>query len=148
MENLRKVTKIKLGVMLSSMTLPIAIVIVMAVGRFEFTNESIFYYWAPLPYIICALVEAYLAYKNYRYIKILKDNEYADYCLIKKNDERNKAIRLHTNTLAIKIFAYVLAVVLVFTAFLAKELFIFAGSMALAFIIIQLAVSFYYKKKY
>ena len=38
MENLRKVTKIKLGVMLSSMTLPIAIVIVMAVGRFEFTN--------------------------------------------------------------------------------------------------------------
>ena len=61
MENLRKITKIKLGVMLSSMTLPIIIVVVMAVGRFEFTNQSIFYYWSPLPYIICALIEAYLA---------------------------------------------------------------------------------------
>ena len=37
MESLRKITKIKLGVMLSSMTLPIIIVVVMAVGRFEFT---------------------------------------------------------------------------------------------------------------
>lgn len=148
MENLRKITKIKLGVMLSSMTLPIAIVIVMAVGRFEFTKESIFTHWSPLPYVICALVEAYLVYKNYRYVKILRDDEYADYYLIKKNDERNKAIRLHTNALVHKIFIYVLAVAIVFTAFLDVGYFILAGSIALAFLVIHLAVSFYYNRKY
>jgi hypothetical protein len=148
MENLRKITKIKLGVMLSSMTLPIIIVVVMAVGRFEFTNQSIFYYWSPLPYIICALIEAYLAYKNYRYVKILRDDEYADYYLIKKNDERNKMIRLHTNALVHKIFIYVLGVVLVFTAFLDPGYFILAGGIALAFFVIHVAVSIYYKKKY
>ncbi|RIA65022.1 hypothetical protein EI71_01665 [Anaeroplasma bactoclasticum] len=148
MENLRKITKIKLGVMLSSMTLPIAIVIVMAVGRFEFSKESIFFYWSPLPYIICALVEAYLTYKNYRYVKILRDDEYADYYLIKKNDERNKMIRLHTNALVHKIFIYVLAVVLVFTAFLDKSYFIMAGGIALAFLVIHVAVSIYYNKKF
>ena len=148
MENLKKITKIKLGVMLSSMTLPIAIVIVMAVTNPEFSKESIFAAWSPLPYIICALVEAYLIYKNYRYIKIIRDEEYANYYLIKKNDERNKVIRLHANALVHKIFIYVLAVVLVFTAFLNVGYFILAGSIALAFLIIHLAVSFYYNKKF
>ena len=148
MESLRKVCKIKLAVMLSSMTLPIAIVIVMAVGRFEFSNDSIFVDWQPLPYIICALVEAYLIYKNYRYVKILRDDEYADYYLIKKNDERNKSIRLHANSLAHKIFIYVLAVVLVFTAFLQKQDFYIVGGIALAYLIIHVAVLFYYNKKY
>lgn len=148
MENLRKVSKIKLGVMLSSMILPIAIVIVMAVGDFEFTNDSIFSKWQPLPYIICVIVEAYLVYKNYKYVKIIRDDEYADYYLIKKNDERNKAIRLHTNALVQKIFIYVLAVVMVFTAFLNIDYFILASCIALAFLIIHIAVSLYYNKKY
>ena len=57
-------------------------------------------------------------------------------------------IRLHTNALVHKIFVYVLGVVLVFTAFLDPGYFILAGGIALAFLVIHVAVSIYYNKKY
>ena len=148
MESLRKITKIKLGVMLSSMTLPIIIVVVMAVGRFEFTNQSIFYYWSPLPYIICALIEAYLAYKNYRYVKILKDDEYADYYLIKKNDERNRFIKTTSNNLVTKIFIYVLVVIAIFAAFTNRVLFYTLLALLAIYLIIYIAVNIHYFRKY
>lgn len=149
MENLRKITKIKLIVMLLSMTLPIAVVLVMALGRFEKMYEnSIFLSFQPLPYILAVLVEAYLAYKNYRYVKILKDDEYAEYILIKKNDERNKTIYLHTNALVHKIFMYILGIALILTAFMNAGYFYIVLSLVLSFLVVHVVVAIYYHKKY
>lgn len=149
MDNLRKITKIKLIVMLLSMTLPLAVVLVMALGRFEAIYEnSIFLEFQPLPYILAVLVEAYLLYKNLRYVKILKDDEFAEYVLVKKNDERNKAISLYSNALVHKIFMYVLGVALIFTAFMDAGYFYVVGALVLAFAIIHIAVGIYYHRKY
>ena len=149
MENLRKVTKIKLIVMLLSMTLPLAVVLVMALGRFEEIYEnSIFLEFPPLPYILAVMVEGYLLYKNARYIKILKDDEFAEYVLVKKNDERNKSISLLSNALVHKIFMYVLGVTLIFTAFMNAGYFYIVASLVLAFAIIHILVAVYYHKKY
>lgn len=151
MENLRKITKIKLAVMLSSMTLPLIIIIVMAVVPFDFSGQeatSLFERFPPLPYIIAVLVEAYLAYKNYRYYKVLKDDDYAKYYMIKKNDERNKMIRLYTNALVHKIFIYILGVTLIAAAFVREDLFYAALGISLAFAIVHTIVYIYYSKKY
>ena len=151
MENVRRITKIKLAVMLSSMTLPLIIIIVMALIPFDFSGDdrfSIFDRFQPLPYIIMVLVEGWLAYKNYRYIKILRDDDYAKYYMIKKNDERNKMIRLYTNALVHKIFIYILGVALIFTAFIDEGYFYLTLGVSLAFAIVHVDVFIYYSKKY
>ncbi len=150
MENLRKVTKRKLAVMLSSMSLPLIIVILMAVIPFDFSgNEtSLFERFPPLPYILAVLVEAYLAFKNLKYYKVLKDDDYAKYYMIKKNDERNKMIRLYTNALVHKIFIYILGVVLIAAAFVREDLFYYSLGIAAAFTIVHIIVYVYYSKKY
>lgn len=150
MENVRKVTKIKLAVMLSSMSLPLIIISAMPVLKafFDFGYRSLFDIFQPLPYIIAVMVEAWLAYKNYRYIKILRDDDYAKYYMIKKNDERNKMIRLYTNALVHKIFIYILGVVLVFSAFIYDMFFYYTLGISAAFGIVHIAVYIYYSRKY
>ena len=150
MEDIRKITKRKLAVMLSSMSLPIILVIVMAVSPFDFSGQesSLFERFPPLPYILAVLVEAYLAYKNLKYYKVLKDDDYAKYYMIKKNDERNKMIRLYTNALVHKIFIYILGVVLIAAAFVREDLFYSALGIALAFVVVHVIVYYYYSRKY
>ena len=150
MENIRKVTKIKLLVMLLSMTLPLIIIFTMALVPFDFSGDhlSLFERFQPLPYIIMVLVEVYLAFKNYKYVKILKDDDYAKYYMIKKNDERNKMIRLYTNALVHKIFIYILGIALIFTAFIDENYFYFCLGTAVTFVIVHIAVYVYYTRKY
>ena len=150
MENIRKVTKIKLLVMLLSMTLPLIIIFTMALVPFDFSGDhlSLFERFQPLPYIIMVLVEVYLAFKNYKYIKVLKDDDYAKYYMIKKNDERNKMIRLYTNALVHKIFIYILGIALIFTAFIDENYFYFCLGTAVTFVIVHIAVYVYYTRKY
>lgn len=151
MENLRKNTRIKLTVMLTSMTLPVLIIVLMATVPMDLSGEdySLFERFQPLPYILATLVEGWLGYKNYRYFKVLKDDDYAKYYMIKKNDERNKMIRLYTNALVHKIFIYILGVALIFTAaFLDEGYFYSILGVSAAFAIVHIAVYVYYSRKY
>lgn len=148
LDYLKKITKIKLIVMLLSLLLPIIIVVTMAIGNFKISEGSLFKKEPSLAYIICVLVEAYIVFKVINYVRILKDEDYSQYVLIKQNDERIKYIKLKSNSIVHKIFIYVLCVALLFSAFVSLDSFIFCGSILLAFLIIHIFVHLYYHKKY
>ena len=93
LEELKKRSVKRLIVMSLSTILPIVIVIVLGVGQYSFSNDSVFKDFAGLPYMLCALFLAWLVYKIVDYILVLKNDDYANKKLIKRNDERNKFIK-------------------------------------------------------
>ena len=147
-EDLRKRSKLKLIVMSLSMTLPIFIVFLLGFGGFEFGENSVFLVFEPLPYIVCGVFIAGLIYKVCNYAVILKNDKYAEKVLIKKNDERNKFIKVKSYGLASQIFIYVMGVACILTAFIDKSAFYSCITILAAFVLIEVIVRIVYKKIY
>jgi hypothetical protein len=148
LEELKKRSVKRLIVMSLSTILPIVIVIVLGVGQYSFSNDSVFKDFAGLPYMLCVLFLAWLVYKIVDYILVLKNDDYANKKLIKRNDERNKFIKLKSGALSGKIFIYVMGLACILTAFFSKIVFYTCVSSFGIFILIELIVNLVYYNKY
>ena len=120
LEHLKKVSKIKLLIMSLSTLLPILILVFMEL--IPENKESAVYDLIIFRYGIFVLLEGYIGIKIANYIRILTNVDYASNELIKKNDERNKYIRLKTESLTIKIAIYTLGIALIVTAFINRRI--------------------------
>lgn len=146
LEHLRKFTRIKLIIMSLSTILPILILFIMELIP-ENENSAV-YDLIIFRYGILVLLEGYIGIKISVYIRILANVDYASNELLKKNDERNKFIKLKTDSLALKIAIYMLGIALIITAFINRFIFYTLFFVLLTYIVIYLFVKLYYWKKY
>ncbi len=146
-EKLRKGVKTRLIVMSLSTILPIILLIAFDLPffkeRFVVYNDLVF-----LRYAIFVLLEGYIGFKIYRYIRFFCDVEYADLYALRKTDERLNFILLKTNALAIKIFIYMSGIALIIAGFFNSFVFYTLLSVLGAVLVIYLFVYIYYSKKY
>ncbi len=146
-EKIKKGIKIRLIVMSLSTVLPILLLIFFELPFFK--DQLVVYKDIEvLRYAIFVLLEGYIGFKIYRYIRFLSDSEYADLFVLRKNDERLNFIRLKTNALAIKIFIYVDGIALITAGFLNAAVFYTLLSVMGAVLLIYSGVYIYYSKKY
>ena len=146
-EKLRKGIKIRLIVMSLSTVLPIILMILFELPVFK-QQFVIYNDLVVLRYAIFVLLEGYIGFKIYRYVRFFCDAEYADLVALRKNDERLNFIRLKTNALAIKIFIYVCGIALITAGFFNAIVFYTLLSILGADLVIYLFVYLYYSKKY
>ncbi len=144
---LRKSMMIHLIVMSLSTLLPIVLLIMF---EQDFFKERFVVYkdLVVLRYAIFVLLEGYIGFKIYRYIRFLCDSEYADFIALRKNDERINFIRLKTNALVIKILIYVCGIALITAGFFNSFVFYTILSFLIAVLIIYISVFIFYTKKY
>lgn len=146
-EAIKKYTKIKLLVMALSTLLPIILLVLF--GQKFFKDYFVVYNdLVVLRYVIFALLEGYILFKIYRYIRILKDEDYCEKVILRKTDERLKFIGLKSHYLAIKIFIYVCGIALIVAGFMNSIMFYTLLGVIFTIAIIFVAVSIYYSKKY
>ncbi|MCR4898088.1 MAG: hypothetical protein K5892_02570, partial [Acholeplasmatales bacterium] len=147
LEKIRNITKKKILIMSLSTTLPIIIFVGMRILHMEFKEKSLFHVYLWLPYVLVGVFEAYLIYKIIKYIRIMKDDEFANQIILKKTDERNKFIRLKAASLSYKIFLYVMGIFLIISSLIDYRMCIAIGVVFIAFILIHLIVNIYYASK-
>ncbi|HIT43774.1 TPA: hypothetical protein IAA91_02945 [Candidatus Avacholeplasma faecigallinarum] len=146
-EHLRKTSKIKLIIMSLATLLPLSILFIMEFIPINNINSA-------LPdliifrYGIFVLLEGYIGIKISTYIRILTNVDFATNEVIKRNDERNRFIKLKTESLSIKIAIYAVGIALIVTAFINRYIFYTLLSMLLSYIVIYFLVKIYYWKKY
>ncbi|MCM1131002.1 MAG: hypothetical protein NC310_03060 [Roseburia sp.] len=146
-EKLRKGIKIRLIVMSLSAVLPIILLVLFSLPFFkkQFVVYSDLFF---LRYAIFVLLEGYIGFKIYRYIRFFCDTEYADFFVLRKTDERLNYIRLKTNAMVIKIFIYVCGIALIIAGFFNSAVFYTLLSILCAVLLIYLFVYLVYSKKY
>ena len=148
LEKIRNITKKKILIMSLSTTLPIIIFVGMRILHMEFKEKSLFHVYLWLPYVLVGVFEAYLIYKIIKYIRIMKDDEFANQIILKKTDERNKFIRLKAASLSYKIYLYCMGIFLIISSLIDYRFCIAIGVVFIAFILINLIVNIYYAKKF
>ena len=147
LEKLRKTTKIKLIIMSLSTLLPIIILLTM--DLIPNINQN-----SALPdliifrYGILALLEGYIGVKICIYIRILANNDFAEAEVIKRNDERNKYIKMKSYAMTIKGSLYLLGIALIVTAFINRMIFYTLLGVLLAGLIVYFIELIYYANKY
>ena len=147
LEKLRKTTKIKLIIMSLSTLLPIIILLTMDLipninQNSALPNLIIFRYG------ILALLEGYIGVKICIYIRILANNDFAEAEVIKRNDERNKYIKMKSYAMTIKVSLYLLGIALIVTAFINRMIFYTLLGVLLAGLIVYFIELIYYANKY
>ena len=148
-EHLIKMTKIKLIIMSLSTILPILLLLI-----FQFWINNLFqegtvvYDLIVFRYGIFVLLEGYIGLKIAKYVKILTSVDYASSEVIRKNDERNKFIKLKTESFTIKILIYMMGIALIVTAFINRYIFYTLLGVLLVNLVVYFIVKIYYSKKY
>jgi hypothetical protein len=146
LDHLKKTSKIKLIIMCLATILPIVLIVVFELIP-NHENSAV----ADLiiiRYGILVLLEGYIGLKIYSYIKILTSIDFAQTEVIKRNDERNKYIKLKTESMTIKICLYLLGIALLVTAFINRFIFYTLIGVLLVGVIVFTIVKIYYSKKY
>ncbi len=146
-DHLKKMAKIKLIIMSLSTLLPIAILLIFELIRPE-SEGSALSDLVIFRYGIFVLLEGYIGMKIATYIRILTNIDFATAEHVKRNDERNKFIKLKTDAMTIKISIYVLGIALIVTAFINRFIFYTLLSVLVVYLVSYLFVKFYYCKKY
>ena len=145
-EHLRKASIIKLIIMSLATILPILLLVIFEL--IPKNEESALADLIIIRYGILVLLEGYIGIKIANYIKILTSVDYAQAEIVKRNDERNKFIKLKTESMTIKICIYGMGIALIVTAFINRYIFYtLLGVLlfgVLAFVISKLV----YTKKY
>lgn len=146
-DHLKKMAKIKLIIMSLSTLLPIAILLIFELIKPE-SNGSALSDLVIFRYGIFVLLEGYIGMKIATYIRILTNIDFATAEHVKRNDERNKFIKLKTDAMTIKISIYALGIALIVTAFINRFIFYTLLSVLVVYLVSYLFVKFYYCKKY
>ncbi len=148
-EHLIKMTKIKLVIMSLSTILPILLLVIFQFCISDLFQEgTVVYDLIVFRYGIFALLECYIGSKIAKYIKILTSIDYASSEVIRKNDERNKFIKLKTESFTIKIVIYLMGIALIVTAFINRYVFYTLLGVLLVNLVTYFIVKIYYSKKY
>ena len=146
-EKIKKGIKTRLIVMSLSTLLPILLLIFFSLPffkkRFVMYNDLLVFRYA-----IFVLLEGYIGFKIYRYIRFFCDSEYADFFILRKTDERLNFIRLKTNAMVIKIFIYVCGIALITAGFFSAAVFYTLLSILCAVLLIYLFVYIFYSRRY
>lgn len=145
-EHLKKTSLIKLIIMCLATILPIVLLVIFEL--IPKREESALADLIIIRYGILVLLEGYIGLKIYKYIKILNSIDYAQNEVIKRNDERNKFIKLKTESMTIKICIYALGIALIVTAFINRYIFYTILGVVLFAVISFIVVNLYYTKKY
>ena len=146
LDHLKKTSKIKLIIMSLATILPIVLIVVFELIP-NHENSAV----ADLiiiRYGILVLLEGYIGLKIINYIKILTSIDFAQAEVVKRNDERNKYIKLKTESMTIKICIYLLGIALLVTAFINRFIFYTLIGVLLVGVIVFSIVKIYYSKKY
>ena len=146
LDHLKKTSKIKLIIMSLATILPIVLIVVFELIP-NHENSAV----ADLiiiRYGILVLLEGYIGLKIINYIKILTSIDFAQAEVVKRNDERNKYIKLKTESMTIKICIYLLGISLLVTAFINRFIFYTLIGVLLVGVIVFSIVKIYYSKKY
>lgn len=146
LDHLKKTSKIKLIIMSLATILPIVLIVVFELIP-NHENSAV----ADLiiiRYGILVLLEGYIGLKIINYIKILTSIDFAQAEVVKRNDERNKYIKLKTESMTIKICIYLLGIALLVTAFIDRFIFYTLIGVLLVGVIVFSIVKIYYSKKY
>ncbi|MDE6946148.1 MAG: hypothetical protein K2P14_03075 [Anaeroplasmataceae bacterium] len=146
-EKLRKAIKTRLIVMSLATLLPIVVLILFNLPVFQ-DRFVVYSALSVLRYAIFVLLEGYIGFKIYGYIRFFCDPEYADLLALRKNDERLNFIRLKANAMAIKIFIYVCGIALITAGFFDAIVFYTLLSILATVLFIFLFVYIYYSRKY
>lgn len=146
-DKFRKGIIIRLTVMALSTLLPIVLLILFEQDFFK-EQFKVYKDLVVLRYAIFVLLEGYIGFKLYGYIRFLCDSEYADLLMLRKNDERLNFIRLKTNALVIKILIYVCGIALITAGFINAIVFYTILIFLVVMLIIYTSVFIFYSKKY
>lgn len=146
-DKFRKGIIIRLIVMALSTLLPIVLLILFEQDFFK-EQFKVYKDLVVLRYAIFVLLEGYIGFKLYGYIRFLCDSEYADLLMLRKNDERLNFIRLKTNALVIKILIYVCGIALITAGFINAIVFYTILAFLVVMLIIYTSVFIFYSKKY
>lgn len=146
-EKFRKGIIIRLIVMALSTLLPIVLLILFEQDFFQ-EQFKVYKDLVVLRYAIFVLLEGYIGFKLYGYIRFLCDSEFSDLFMLRKNDERLNFIRLKTNALVIKIFIYVCGIALITAGFINAIVFYTILVFLISVLIIYTSVFIFYSKKY
>ena len=148
-EHLIKMTKIKLVIMSLSTILPILLLVIFQFWvKNLFQEGSVVYDLIVFRYGIFVLLEGYIGLKIAKYVKILTSVDYASAEIIRKNDERNKFIKLKTESFTIKTSVYLMGIALIVTAFINRYIFYTLLGVLFVNLVIYFIVKIYYSKKY
>ena len=113
-EKMKKGVKIRLIVMSLSAVLPIILLILFDLPFFK-DRFVVYSDLFVLRYAIFVLLEGYIVFKIYRYIRFFCDVEYADLFVLRKTDERLNFVRLKTNAIVFyTILCMMIAVLLMY----------------------------------
>lgn len=145
-ERLRRISKIKLIIMLLATLLPLVILLVL-----EFipdNKNSILADLIVFRYGIFAGMECYIAVKIINYIRVLTNIDHAESEVLKRNDERNRFIRLKTNAMSIKIGIFIMLIAMIISAFFSRSVFYTLLTVLVVEVVVYIFTSLYYIKKY
>ncbi len=145
-EHLRKTSKIKLIIMCLATILPILLLVIFELIPKD--DKSALADLIIIRYGILVLLEGYIGIKIANYIKILSSVDYAQAEVVKRNDERNKFIKLKTESMTIKVCIYGLGIALIVTAFINRYIFYTILAVVLFAIISFVISKLVYTKKY
>ena len=150
MENREKINrgiKVRLIVMSLATLLPVLLLVLF---ESPFFREKFVVYKSLvfLRYVFFALLEMYILFKIYRYIRYFKDSDYKERYILNKNDERNNFIRLKTDAMVIKIFIYICAIALITAGFFNEIVFYTLLVILLSVLITTISVYCVYRNKY
>lgn len=124
--------------------------IIVGVFRIAFFQDQLVVYkdLVVLRYFIFAVLEGYILFKITVYIRLLKQADYLDTVLVKKQDERLNYIKLKTNALTMKILIYAGGIALITAGFINRFMFYTLLSVLVFLLLVYLFVYLYYIKKY
>ena len=145
LDHLKKTSKIKLIIMSLATILPIVLIVVFELIP-NHENSAV----ADLIIIRYGILvlDIPIGLKIINYIKILTSIDFAQAEVVKRNDERNKYIKLKTESMTIKICIYLLGIALLVTAFINRFIFYTLIGVLLVGVIVFSIVKIYYSKKY
>ena len=151
LEKMRKDIKQRLIMLIIFMVLPIVLILTLQILEVQDLLEKEaqpIYDLFVFRYVILGVLEAYIIINIYKSYKIIKNDEYAERYLIKKNDERNAFISLLAYKKSAQLVCIFLLTIMIGTAFSSREVFYTCSGIMLLQFLTHLIVKLIYSKKY
>lgn len=144
MKKYLRLTTIKLIIGCLATILPILIITILP----PYLEENIADIVSPLRYILFILLEGVIIWKIIKYVRILKNEEYANNVYIKAKDERIIFLKMKAVILTFKITLYSVTIATLICGFLNEMLFYGLGSVLVLSSVTLFITGIYYNKKY
>lgn len=147
LSKVRSTTKIKLVFMSIAIFIPIIIVTILTSINQKYGDVDKIVVEV-LRYAITILGVLFILYKIVYYIRILKDDAYAETILIKKNDERLIFLRQKYSTFSLKLLLFINLIGVIVSGFISAIVFYTLLVSMGVVLVVCLSTFIYYYKKY